>query len=113
MWNINNAGSTIVFGPTAETDRWHHLVGVGDSDSARLYIDGSLVATSTGGVSNINVPGANFRIGYENTRPSYFNGTIDEVRIYNRALTADEIREHYHGHTHTNFSPSPPPPPAP
>ncbi|ODS37277.1 hypothetical protein BEH94_04455 [Candidatus Altiarchaeales archaeon WOR_SM1_SCG] len=95
-WNINNKVATILDSPSAAvSNRWYYVVGVADSNSARLYIDGSLVATSSGGVSSINSPKDNLRVGYEDSGPSPLNGTIDEVKIYNRALTADEIKVNY------------------
>jgi len=75
---------------------WHHVLFVADrSDATRIYIDGKLDAE--GGLSEgtditTESPlfiGASVRIGKTTRR--YFEGLIDEVGIYKRALTDDEI----------------------
>lgn len=81
---------------------WHHFTGTFDGRYARLYIDGVLKDTFDSTTTNI--------IGYSNNNsliigaeagPSsgsvgnYFNGKIDDVRIYNRALTATEVSQLY------------------
>ncbi|MCP6719930.1 MAG: prepilin-type N-terminal cleavage/methylation domain-containing protein [Patescibacteria group bacterium] len=70
---------------------WHYVVGTYDSSIAVLYVDGSAVASSTkSGSFSVFTP----RIGGEGATEN-FNGRIDEVRIYNRALSAEEILNHY------------------
>jgi len=57
----------------------------------KIFINGSL--NNSRAVSGNIIPTvANLIIG---TRDAYFNGIIDEVRIYNRALSPEEIRFHY------------------
>jgi len=73
---------------------WHHLAGTYDGSQLKLYIDGRLEATtaSTGPISicdyNVNI-GRNSK---ETSAPK-FNGLIDDVRIYSRALTEGEIHQ--------------------
>lgn len=73
----------------------HHLVGTVDTDKKpRLYVDGVLVATG-GAVSvlTLSTPPDTMLIGGEvNAR---FDGIIDEVAIYDTALTADQVLAHY------------------
>jgi hypothetical protein len=58
----------------------------------RVYVNGVLVRTITGGNQNILAGNQPLRIGNSNASVSEgFNGVIDEVRIYNRALSAEEI----------------------
>ena len=76
---------------------WHHIVQTYDAASGahRLYLDGTLVETSTVGSglyyvgsSNPMVLGATvYTRGYE----SFMNGDLDDVLVYNRALTATEV----------------------
>lgn len=70
------------------TGQWHHLVLVlTSSNVTTLYVDGSNVASATNtqnGSSNA------FQIGRYNSG-NYFNGTIDEVGVWNKALTAAEV----------------------
>ncbi|PXF60985.1 MAG: hypothetical protein C4B59_06445 [Candidatus Methanogaster sp.] len=80
---------------------WYHVAGVLDrtTNTLKIFVNGSQMdSTSISGLGTIN-PSNPLWIGRYNraarSRYEYFNGTIDEVRIYNRALTADEIKEHY------------------
>jgi len=74
-------------------DKWHHYVGVRDNENYYLYIDGLLKSTyidsSTRDVTN----GGGWHIGHAGAwNNPYFNGSISDVRIYNRALSAEEVR---------------------
>lgn len=95
-----NAFNINVQSPVATTtinlNTWYHLAGVKDGTTLRLYINGVQVATSTGtftpptytqqpkfGTLWYNAPG-NYNYGP-------LNGSLDELRIYNRALTPAEV----------------------
>ncbi|MFH1923159.1 MAG: LamG-like jellyroll fold domain-containing protein, partial [Planctomycetota bacterium] len=74
--------------------RWHHVAGTYDGTTARLYYDGKLrgeiqtkINTVLDGTFHI---GANIDEHFRD-----FLGSIDDVAVYDRALTADEIRDHY------------------
>jgi len=82
---------------------WHHAVAVRDvtADKFKLYLDGILHSevedTTTGG---FDLTGYGFPIGSRNLRGTLdqsFNGQIDEVAIYNTALTAQEVADLYAG----------------
>ena len=69
---------------------WHHVAATYDGTSASLYLDGSIVASSAfaGDVGDSST----WRIGaYGATPTGFYGGTIDDVRIYDRALGADQI----------------------
>ena len=76
---------------------WTHLVAVfKGNDYINLYINGvSQGSNSVTTNANSNILPVQF--GYKHST-NYFNGTIDEVRIYNRSLTATEILQHYNHH---------------
>jgi concanavalin A-like lectin/glucanase superfamily protein/Big-like domain-containing protein len=76
-------------GQTPVADTWQHLAVTYDGTVARFYIDGTEVASRT--ISSFG--GSNtWRVGaYDATPFGFFDGVIDEVRIYSRALTAAEI----------------------
>ncbi|MDO8508517.1 MAG: LamG-like jellyroll fold domain-containing protein [Nanoarchaeota archaeon] len=86
-------------GTTIETGTWHHVVGVYNSTDILVYIDGAksgtpAVLTGTTKVLTDN----NLTIGasLNGTRlTGFFNGTIDEVSIWDRALLDDEINQQY------------------
>ncbi|MHC5185166.1 MAG: LamG-like jellyroll fold domain-containing protein, partial [Planctomycetota bacterium] len=75
--------------------QWHHIAGVYDGKEISLYIDGMLDISeqATGYISSDQLP---VLIG---AAPDFYdrnwNGLIDDVRIYSRALTAEEISELY------------------
>jgi hypothetical protein len=75
-------------------ETWYHIVATYDGINGKLYINGNLVSSSSvsGTLYKNNY---DFVIGYlsATSPPSgFFNGTIDEVQIYNRALSEEEIK---------------------
>ncbi len=90
---------------------WHHVVMVYDgtltaADRVKVYIDGALqTATSTSGTlpaSFLN-SGAELRIGDFQGLNRYWLGRIDEVGLWNRALTAAECVQLYNAGTGTTY----------
>ena len=73
---------------------WHHIVGTFDGTIANLYIDGDLKSSSdpvTYSVANNDAP---LGIGQEVTGASgHFKGLIDNVMVFNRALSNEEVEE--------------------
>jgi len=69
---------------------WHHLAVVYDSSTVTFYLDG-ISDGSTSVTTNIT-SSASFAIGYSSQG---FDGLIDEVRIYNATLTANEVKALY------------------
>jgi len=73
------------------TGAWSHLAATYDGANLRLYVNGTLVSTkaATGAIQ----PGTRaLRIGGNSIWSEWFAGLIDEVRVYNRALSAAEIQ---------------------
>ena len=81
-------------GVALNDNAWHHAAGVYDGSVVKLYIDGSLVATSGAQVGTITNAGDNTRIG-KSSDQGYYAGLIDDVRIYSRSLSATEILQIY------------------
>jgi hypothetical protein len=83
--------------PVRATDigTWLHIVGMYDGRAYRLYLDGELVALRADDFSPTRVD-ANWSIGGRSITASsdkrLFAGLIDEVRIYGRVLSDDEVR---------------------
>jgi len=74
-----------------ETGKWYRVVGTFDSSYVRLYVNNVKYETlNTIGTLTSN-PSIHTRIGTWITS-NYFHGLIDEVHIYNRALSAEEVR---------------------
>lgn len=95
--NFEGAGSA-----TLANGVWHKLdLVVSNSPSAtlKLYVDGELDRTLTGAAA-YNLVGLSNQInlgcyGTGNNCTSPYNGALDDFRIYNKALTGDEIRREY------------------
>jgi uncharacterized repeat protein (TIGR01451 family) len=82
------------------TNQWHHIAGTYDGSTIALYIDGAL-ASSTAHTGTISSNSGFLSIGSEDGRTGtcpacvgtrYYKGLIDEVTIYDRALSAAEIQ---------------------
>ncbi len=70
---------------------WTHLAATYDGTTMRLYVNGVQVASQaqTGAIATSTNP---LQIGGDSLYGQFFQGTIDEVRIYNVALTAAQIQ---------------------
>jgi hypothetical protein len=80
-------------GVTAEPNRWTHIVATYDGSRLSIWIDGEIRNTVLGTmVVNATQP-MTFGQTYEDSLG--FNGRLDEVSVYNRALTPEEITLHY------------------
>jgi hypothetical protein len=96
----NDAGTNPYPTPSASISNgsaWHFLAGVRKTSAPylELYVDGVSVGTS-----DTNASGAittdDSLVGVNRASLSnYFSGSMDDVRIYNRALSADEIKRLY------------------
>ena len=81
-----------IFSPSSIVPgQWVHLAASYDGARLRLYINGVEVSSTaqSGSIAVNNLP---VRIGGNSPYGEYFNGLIDEVRIYNRALSVGEIQ---------------------
>ena len=83
------------FTATGLTDgNWHHVATTYDGSLAKVYLDGNLIGTGSAGAVSTN--SSNFAIGAYNTGvDALFNGSIDQVRIFNRALRPYEVEALY------------------
>jgi hypothetical protein len=96
---INNGMANLTDGS------WHHLVFVVDATGGKVYKDGALVHQQTwyqGAVSNNNIATSQtttqpIRIGGHWESSRYLNGQMDDIGMWNRALTAAEVAQLYSG----------------
>lgn len=74
-------------------DGWHHVAFAagGEGHVRALYVDGVYVAGGSNSTV-LNVPAANFRLGYDIAQSKLYKGYMDDVMIFDRVLSADEIR---------------------
>ncbi len=78
-------------------NEWYYLVGTYDGSNIKIYVDGS-VAKSIPKSGNLSSSLDPVVIGRRTlTDDRFYNGLIDEARIYNRALSEDEVLQHYQG----------------
>lgn len=86
------AGSTHhVFQTLPDANRWYHVAGVLDSSGTHLYMDGKLLSESTDKIQ-LAAP-CSLIIGANDSGPQrYFDGLIDEVMVFKKALSGEEIR---------------------
>lgn len=80
---------------TYKTDKWYHIASVYDGSSVAIYVNGKLDVkfSVNSGTVNLNDDYFDgFWIG-KSEKGRTFNGSISEVRIWNRALTATEIQD--------------------
>ncbi len=82
---------------TFNANRWYHVVGVADGSVLRMYINGVDTGATTPYNGTLNTTTTNFYIGKLNASGGnyFFKGKIDDVRIYNRALSASEVKQLY------------------
>ncbi|MBE3141823.1 MAG: LamG domain-containing protein, partial [Thermoplasmata archaeon] len=99
-WDINNetgGRGTLYKTNLVYINTWYYIValwdGTNNSGSQRLYVNGIQVDSGTAQIQHITNTN-NLKIGQEISLYS-LNGSLDEVRIYNRALSAAEINASY------------------
>ncbi len=95
-FSSGKTSAKILAGATAITPRtWHHLVLVRTHDHATLYLDGILKPEISGPAEvDRSGPSAVFAIGGLTGGLAGFEGKIDEVAVYGRALATEEIAQH-------------------
>jgi hypothetical protein len=79
-----------------QLNSWSHVILIADQEQhiAYLYLNGELI-DSIKDIKEFNGSANPLFIGHQKDDDVYFDGLIDEVRIYNRTLTTDEVKELY------------------
>lgn len=99
-FHVNNGGSTNTYVNYAKSilNEWHHVAATFKrSGKMILYLDGiARDSTDISFASGLTIdnpnPAVKFQIGTVGSQTAFFQGDIDEVRIWNKVLTAKEIR---------------------
>ena len=115
-FNTNGPANVVFFGITTDESYeetydsaetvissgvWSHILATYNSgEGIKIYINGVLKAQNLGVTGNIDSSvGEDLFLGYAAADPGtenrYFNGTLDEVRVYNRALSAQQAMQRY------------------
>ncbi|MBO6934777.1 MAG: LamG domain-containing protein [Deltaproteobacteria bacterium] len=79
---------------TIAADTWYHVVATYDGEAARLFVDGERVGEVLMGSWRPNTAGF-LRIALREDDERHVTGAIDEVAVYDRALTGGQIRQHH------------------
>ncbi|MFT4867984.1 MAG: hypothetical protein ACI9LV_000597 [Candidatus Nanohaloarchaea archaeon] len=85
-----------VAGGKPNVGSWDHIVGMYDpaGPTSQIYVNGELVDRQTGTIDDFATSNPIY-IGGRGGSTSFFNGLIDDVRIYNRTLTPHEVQQLY------------------
>jgi len=78
-----------------QSDQWYHVALTQTGTTTRLYVNGVMESISTATALHSGGGRVEYIGIFRTLVVRKFNGTIDEVMIYKRALTAEEIRTHY------------------
>ena len=105
-FGTGNPDTTITSATSINDGAWHYCVATREqaSGTLKVYVDGVLEATGTGSTQSLTAA-ASLRFGSLQTGMGFFQGSLDEVRLFNRALGHLEIAALY------NDSSTPPPAP--
>ncbi|MEJ5051158.1 endo-beta-N-acetylglucosaminidase H [Chryseobacterium culicis] len=89
--SINNVQQKLASATALNANTWYHVAATYDGSNMKLYINGVLDATKAQ-TGSVNSNGA-FNVGYLYNTSRNFNGKVDEVRVWKRALSQTEISQ--------------------
>jgi hypothetical protein len=87
----------------ADLNKWKHVAMTYDGSTLRFYIGGVLIGSAPGAHTTTN---ASLLFGRWSSAAEYWNGLIDEVRIYNRVLSQSEVQSDMGGSVTSNAAPT-------
>ena len=105
IYNSSDVAQTGL-GSAMATNTRNHIVGVWDGSNVKVYVNnvpGAAVAATSIHSSTTTVTFGKIKASGSE---GYFKGRLDEIRIYNRALPADEIQAHYERRKYINPPPT-------
>ena len=106
LWFGRREGGGVGSSQTLPEGEWQHLAISCDGTTATLYRDGEQVNSGGFTLGSMTDAGLQFGSGYING-VGPFNGAIDDVRVYNHALTADEVQDAMFGQVLQAYGPTP------
>ncbi len=92
-----DASAPVSLNDTFAAGQWHHIAATFNGTMKLIYVNGVLQGNESSYGGTVNTSASNVYIGASTklNSMSFFNGTLDEVAIYNRTLSDSEVREHY------------------
>ncbi len=98
-------GSHVTRDPLVVPDAWHHIVATWDGKANRVYVNGAEAACND--VTTATGWETGHEVGRSWTQPGYFwDGVIDDLRVYRRALDAAEIGQAFQSAAHRQVTPA-------
>ena len=97
-WAVSNGSSRVNITAAGLTaGQWHHVVVTQNisNNEKKIYIDNTLKTTSTSTINNTNVTYSLIIGGYSGYTNSAYDGMLDQIRIFNKALSASEVSTIY------------------
>jgi hypothetical protein len=81
---------------TGDNGSWHHVVftRIMSTGAMTLYVNGASAGTALGSTTSLT-SATNIDFGRILTGTNYFRGTMDEIAVYNTALSAATVTDHY------------------
>ena len=103
-----NAGGWFAasFGPL-QADTWYHLAATYDGDELVAYKNGILVNSNPGPTGDPAAESATLKLGRHAVAGQYFGGIIDDVRVYSKVLTIEEIQQTMRGDPYVAWNANP------
>ena len=104
-WEVSTSSGVVDLPSQKRIDdgQWHHVAGIFDNGTMTIYFDGARDATAVGG-STFGIGSTRYGFvgsqseatvfdGDRSGSPGYWMGSMDDVRIYDRALTQDDVAQ--------------------
>ncbi|MXV75211.1 LamG domain-containing protein, partial [Candidatus Poribacteria bacterium] len=91
----NNVRKAWVTDEDYANGKWHHVVATREEDKAQVYVDSVLVKEEEAMSGNLGGGETNWNIAQDGNTDGYLIGAVDEVRIYKKALTLEEIKQNF------------------
>jgi hypothetical protein len=92
---ISSSFTTVTSANSINLNAWNHVCGIYDNQTMKTYINGVLDVNTTASTITIGTNSIDLRLGAymaSSGKDGVLNGLLDEVKIYNYALNADEVK---------------------
>ena len=108
-FRMRSAGETSIALTSIERDKWFHIVGTWDGSQIYIYNNG-VQSSTTNGVMTGTPGNTNWNLGgivtFSGSAGNAFEGSVDEVQIFRRALTQEEVNSLYKGNKQIYYNKS-------
>jgi Concanavalin A-like lectin/glucanases superfamily len=95
LWAYSNGNSAVSSGGPCANGSWWHCVATFGPSGIYIYLNGSLVGSSSSAYSPSDASSGNLQVGCYSPGSETFNGTISVAKVYNRVLSAAEVQQNF------------------